>query len=271
MSFLDFSNKTVLITGGTRGIGLESALTFGQQGARCILTYKWGEHSEEDLYEKFSKRGAPKPLLFYSDASNAQDTKELMKELKKEVSQIDIFINNVSVALIIKSFDDYTFKGLKQSISYSSWPLIEYTKQIHNTFQKYPKYILAVSSTGPDHYSFGYDFVAASKIVLETLCRYLNYRLRKEKVCINVVRSRAIKTESFTNTFGTKLEELVQKLQIPQEYWIKEEEVAKLFLALCSGNCDAISGQVLTVDRGTSFFDNFMDLYTRYQKEELIL
>jgi hypothetical protein len=45
------------------------------------------------------------------------------------------------------------------------------------------------------------------------------------------------------------------------------EEVANAILALCSGLMDGVSGQVLMIDRGTTFFDNLMRLYN--EKEEL--
>lgn len=270
MSSLDFTGKTVLITGGTRGIGLETGLAFGQRGARCILTYRWGEHEEHAILAQFAERGAPPPLVVQADVANQEDTLALMQLLKQEVPKVDVFINNVSVSMRIHSFEDYSLKGLKQSISYSSWPLVGYTLQLKETFGQYPKYVMAVSSTGPDHYSFGYDYVAASKTVLEILCRYLNYRLRGEGVVINAVRSRAIKTRTFAETFGEELAPFVQKF-VPDNYWIQPEELAGALVALCSGYCDGVSGQILNVDRGTSFFDNFMDLYTRHQRGQLKL
>lgn len=267
---LDFSEKVVLITGGTRGIGLETGLVFGRYGARCILTYRWGDHDEDEIGAAFEKAEAPAPLILQADVANGDDTTDLMARLKSDVNQIDVFISNVSVAPIIKSFEDYTLKGLKQGISYSSWPMVGYTLKIHDVFGKYPKYIIGVSSTGPSHYSFGYDFIAASKSVLEVLSRYLSYRLKDEEVVINTVRSRAVRTQSLQDTFGEDFEGFISKL-VPENYWVEPAEVANAILALCSGYCDAINGQTITVDRGTSFFDNFMDLYTRYKKGVLNL
>ncbi len=267
---MNFANKTVLITGGTRGIGLETALTFGQLGAQCILTYNWGDHDEKQILQDFERRGALPPIILQADAGSEADTQRLLQTLKSLVPQIDIFISNVSSALLIKSFEAYSLKGLKQSISYSSWPFVSYTLGIQKVFGKYPSYVMGVSSTGPDHYYYGYDFVAASKVVMEVLCRYLNMRLKGEQVTINVVRSRAIKTQTMENTFGKELEDFVRAF-IPDSYWIQAEEVAKAIVALCSGYCDAISGQTLTVDRGTTFYDNTMELYTRFKKAPAIL
>lgn len=266
-SFLDFTGKTVLITGGTRGIGLETGLSFGKRGALCILTYRWGDHDEAGINEQFEKIGALKPILLQADVANADDTKALLEELKKSMDKIDIFISNVSSAMVINCFEDYTLKGLKQSISYSTWPMVAYTQEIERVFGVYPKYIMAVSSTGPTDYSIGYDYVAASKTVMEVFVKYISYRLRKHDVVINAVRSRAIKTKSLEATFGKDLYEFAQKF-VPDSYWIQPEELAEAMVGLCSGYCDTITGQIITVDKGTNFFDNLMEIYTRTQKSK---
>ena len=49
-TLLDFSGKVVLITGGTRGIGLQIGLSFAKRGALCILTYNWGDHDEDAIF-----------------------------------------------------------------------------------------------------------------------------------------------------------------------------------------------------------------------------
>jgi NAD(P)-dependent dehydrogenase (short-subunit alcohol dehydrogenase family) len=262
-SLVNFKGKTVLITGGTRGIGLETALSFAKLGAKCYLTYRWGDHDEVEICKEFAAVGASDPVFIQADVSNEEDTMNLLNLIKEKSNFIDIFISNVSVSTVIKSFEDYSLKGLKQSISYSSWPLVAYTMKIKEVFNTYPRYIIGVSSTGPDHYSYGYDFVAASKTVLEVLCRYLNYRLKEENVAVNIVRSRAIKTKSLENTFGNELEAFMKNL-VPDNYWIEPIEVANAIVGLCSGYCDAIRGQTINVDRGTRFFDNYMDIYTRH-------
>src|SRR5262249_261294 len=138
-------------------------------------------------------------------------------------------------------------------------PMFAYTSRIRETFGRYPRYVVGMSSTGSDSYAKGYDFVASSKVVLETMCRYMSYRLYDEDVRINVVRSRAVRTMSLRDTFGD-FEKFARRFT-REQHFIDPKEVSNCVVALCSGLLDGMRGQVITVDRGTTFFDNLMHLY----------
>lgn len=256
----DLRGKAVLITGGTMGIGLATGLAFGRQGAVVWLTHKWGTADEDEIFAKFEAEGAPRPHIVQADAGVDEDTQALLEEMHKHHEAVEAFISNVSFALVVKGLDDYNLRSLHRSIDYSAWPMYSYSEQIHKKFGRYPRYIIGLSSGGPDAFYKNYDFVAASKAVMETLCRYMNYRLFDEDVRINVVRSRLVRTESLRATFGRDFEEFAERFNMKRQF-ISCEQVADAILGLCSGMMDGVSGQTLMVDRGTSFFDNLMRIY----------
>jgi NAD(P)-dependent dehydrogenase (short-subunit alcohol dehydrogenase family) len=256
----DFGDRVVLVTGGTMGVGLATALAFAERGATCWLTYRFGSADEQEIRARFAALGAPAPRLVLADVSRDGDTGALLDEMRLSHDHLDILVSNVSAAPVVNDLDDYSSRALFKSIDYSAWPLVAYTRRIKATFGGYPKYVIGMSSTGVESFSFGYDFVAASKAVLETLCRYLNYRLFDENVRINIVRSRSIRTASFDAHFGPDFGAFAQRFT-REHHFMQAEEVANAVVALCSGLMDGVSGQVLTVDRGTTFFDNLMRLY----------
>ena len=260
------TGKAVLVTGGTAGIGLATALRFGAAGATCTLTYRFGSADEDEVRAKFEAVGAPEPVFVQADAGRDEDTDALLEQMRKSHDSIEVFVSNVSAALVTNSLDDYDRRGLMKSIQLSAWPMVEYTRKINTVFGRYPRYVIGMSSTGPDYFSVGYDFVAASKAVMETLCRYMSYRLFEHDCRVNVIRSRSIRTEAFESTFGKEFYDWAMRLS-SEEHFLSPDDVAGVAYSLCTGSMDAVSGQVITVDKGTSFFDNLMRLFN--EREQL--
>jgi len=266
----DLWGKSILVTGGTMGIGLATGLAFGRQGAQCTLTYKWGTAQEDDVYRAFADVGAPRPLIVQADVTNNDDTTALLDQMREHTDRVHVFVSNVAMALTINDLDDYKLRSLFKSIEYSAWPMVDYTRRVKDVFGHYPRYVIGLSSSGPDAFSRHYDFVALSKSVLETLCRYMNYRLFDEDVRVNIVRAGLVRTESLRNTFGRDFEEFTSHFNMNRHY-IPPEQVADAILALCSGLMDGVSGQVIRVDRGRDFFDNMMRLYEERDLLDIVL
>lgn len=261
-----YDGRVVLITGGTRGLGLATALVFAAHGAQTVLTHAWGSADEDDVARRIVEAGGPLPVVIQADATRSDDTAALMETIHQRFGKVDAFISNASVSLVVGSLDDYTERGFLKSMRGSGWPTFEYLTTMHRVCGAYPKYVVVMSSDGPDRFTPGYDFVAAGKAVAETMVKYVSYRLRDEGVRINALRSRAIKTESFDGTFGADFYGFLREF-VPEEWFMRPDEVGRAAFALCSGLFDGVSGQTIMVDRGSTFFDGISYIYER--REEL--
>lgn len=243
---IDFSNFKVLITGGTKGLGLATGLAFAEQGAQVYLTHRWGSADEDLIRKNFSAKNYLEPIIICSDVADASDNKNLMQEIKAHGGQLDAIISNVAFSQIIEKMVDLKKKSLDLSLNYSAWPIVSLTQTAEEVFGQYPRYIVGISSDGGEVCHAKYDLAGSSKAVLETLCRYLALHLKDHKVNVNAIRPGFLNTDSSRATFGeAKLKEIDSAFP---GIFLEPEKVAKVCVALCSGLMDCVSGQVIVAD-----------------------
>ncbi len=97
---MDLANSTILITGGTSGIGLELVKQLSQQGATLLITGR----NRESLNE--TKRKFPNVHTFQSDVSRPKDIEQLYKEVTQQFPGLNILINNAGLMRLIDLQDD---------------------------------------------------------------------------------------------------------------------------------------------------------------------
>lgn len=244
----DFSNMTVVVTGGTQGVGLSVVESFVQMGAKVYATYLWG-NDLESIKSKFSRCTNP-PTFVQADVKSNSDTDALIKEIQIAHGTIDVLVSNAAVAGMYNK--KYKYRDLINSIQYNAWPLLEYMDAIKLYYGEYPRYVVAITSEGHRSYHIqNYDYVAASKAVLETLVKYISVR---ENININCVSPGFVNTEAFKLVFGEKVQDFLD--QHSPDSVVPPTEIGNTVLSLCSGLMDGVNGQVILVDRGKMFSDN---------------
>ena len=183
----------------------------------------------------------------------------MLATIRERRGRLDAFVSNVAFAPPVHGIDEITQRGLHTALTYSTWPLIAYTRTAKEIFERPPRYVVAISSQGAQTFHVNYDVIAASKAALEALCRYLNHRLRDEGTRVNVVSTRFVSTDSLRRTMGDDFEAFVER-HAPGTF-TTPDEVAEAVFGLCSGLMDGVGGQVVNVDRGASVFENFSRLF----------
>ena len=260
----DFRGKTVLVTGGTKGIGRAVGLAFGARGADCVLTHKWGSADLDELKAAYASIEAPCPQVIQADVSSDEDTDALFDQLASRGVSLDVIVSNVSFSFATRSLHDYRRRSLLKSLEYSAWPVVSYVMHAARRLGKTPRYVIGISSPGPDAFHTGYDFAAASKSVMEVFCRYMGHRLGVD-TRFNVVRPGGVFTDSLESTFGSDFRQFAGRLSDPTHY-LTGEDVGSVVVALASGWMDGVGGQVIHIDRGTPFFDCAMRLFDQRER-----
>ena len=90
--------KTVLITGGSRGIGKETAKEFAKNGYNVVINYVSDEKSALSLKEELEEKYDSDVMLCKCDVSNEIDIKKMVSDVINYYGKIDVLINNAAIA-----------------------------------------------------------------------------------------------------------------------------------------------------------------------------
>lgn len=88
-----FKDKVVLVTGGSSGIGMSTAILFAQGGADIAITYKNNKQGADDAVSKIKSLGR-KAIAIKSDLAKDKDAKRLVERVIKDFKKIDVLVNN---------------------------------------------------------------------------------------------------------------------------------------------------------------------------------
>src|SRR5262249_31068972 len=118
----DLSGKAVIVTGGTRGIGLATGLAVGRRRAGVTLTHKAASADGGEVRRASADAGAPAPDIVEADVTSAEDTEALLDRLRGHHDAIEALVANVAFAQVVRGLDDYALRALLKSIEYTAWP-----------------------------------------------------------------------------------------------------------------------------------------------------
>jgi NAD(P)-dependent dehydrogenase (short-subunit alcohol dehydrogenase family) len=260
-AIVDLSGGIVIVTGGTRGLGKAFGLELARAGATVVLTHRWGSADEEELRAEFAAEGLPAPRIVESDVSDPDAARALMREVALQDGRLLAIVSNVAFAGVVSDITGLVRSSLELSLRYSTWPVLEYAHAAREVLGYYPRYMLAISTDGGDTCHPNYDMVGIAKAALEALCRYLAVRLRGDGVRVNVIRCGGLDTSSSRVTFGDAI--IDSDLVRDSGLLIDARGVARACVGLLSGLMDSVTGQVITVDEGTSLISPLVYLTQR--------
>lgn len=85
--------KTVLITGGSSGIGAETAKLFADEGYNVALTYNTNKEGADEVVSEIFKKGI-RAVAFQAELSSEESARQLVSDVHREFGQIDVLVNN---------------------------------------------------------------------------------------------------------------------------------------------------------------------------------
>lgn len=233
-------NKTILITGSSRGIGAITARTAKNYGANVILH---GETESEELRELAKELDSP---YFFCDV--ADET-----VVKREVSKfenIDILINNAGINPS-KTFLELTDKDWRQIFDVNVFGVVNVSKAVIPGMIKreHGKIVNIASVKGYPHVS-GKPAYSSSKAAVMRITSSMAEEFAPYNILVNAVAPGFVDTEMTKATLSSTIQGQVDK--IPLKRMAAPAEIAEAILFLASDKAAYITGHTLVVDGGYS-------------------
>lgn len=240
------TNKTILITGVSGGIGLACAERAISEGAYVVGTYR----TMNDRLSEISQKYPEKIKLFRLDVSEKETIAPCIKKAVSEAGGIDAVINCIGITspapLFSVSPEDW--ERTVETDLFSIFRIMQ--SVVIPLVSRKGGSIVNLSSVFGTKGGMGQSSYCASKAGIEGLTRAAASELAGKKIRINAVAPGFIETP-MTDGLDAKFKENALS-RIPAKRFGKPEEVAALCLFLVSDDAAYITGQVFTIDGGLS-------------------
>ena len=236
-------DKTVIVTGGAKGIGKAIALKFAQKGSNIVLNYR--SAVPDELISEIESKGV-KCIAYKADVSIFDEAKALIDKAVSEFKTIDVLVNNAGIAkdnlLLRMSEDDFdsvidvNLKSVFNTVKHAGKIML---KQKSGAIINMSSVVGVSGNTGQANY-------AASKAGVIGFTKATAKELASRGITCNAIAPGFIQT-AMTDGLSDKVKEEAFS-SIPLKRFGMPEEVAELAVFLAESKY--ITGQVINIDGG---------------------
>jgi enoyl-[acyl-carrier protein] reductase III len=240
-----FDGASVLVTGGSRGIGREIARTFAERGAaRVAIGYMRSDSAAEETAAELRTLGA-EPVLVRGNVASAR-----VAEQVAGLGPLTALVHNAATGVIRPAIETED-KHFDWTMSANARALIALARAAAPGMAPGSS-IVAVSSLGSVRVLENYVLVGASKAALEAIVRYLAVELAPRGIRVNTVSAGLVDTGALDH-FPNREQMLGAALErTPAGRMVTPRDVADAVCFLCSAQAEMVRGHTLVVDGGYS-------------------
>ena len=240
-------DKCALITGATRGIGKQIAITLAKQGYNIALNYRKENEELENTKKEIEKIGV-QILAVKGDVANFEDCKNFVKQVIERFGQIDVLVNNAGITkdMLLMRMKKEDFE---QVIDTNLVGTFNVTKNVVPYMMKARSgRIINISSVVGISGNAGQTNYSASKAGIIGFTKSLAKEIASRNILVNAVAPGFIET-NMTDVLKDDVKQEIAK-NIPLKRMGTAQDVANVVKFLASDDSSYITGQVINVDGG---------------------
>lgn len=240
-------DKCALITGATRGIGKQIAITLAKQGYNIALNYRKENEELENTKKEIEKIGV-QVLAVKGDVANFENCENFVKQVIERFGQIDVLVNNAGITkdMLLMRMKKEDFE---QVIDTNLVGTFNVTKNVVPYMMKARSgRIINISSVVGISGNAGQTNYSASKAGIIGFTKSLAKEIASRNILVNAVAPGFIET-NMTDVLKDDVKQEIAK-NIPLKRMGTAQDVANVVKFLASGDSSYITGQVINVDGG---------------------
>lgn len=236
--------KIAIVTGGTRGIGLEIVRTFKENNSEVIL-FGSKKESVDKAINKLKEEGIG-VTGYYPNLNNFGEVESVIKEIYEQYGRIDILVNNAGISAN-KKIEDTTIEEFENIMNLNVNAVFNVTKAVVPYMKKQGSGVVLNTSSMVSLYGqpsgVGYP---ASKSAVNGLTKSLARELAPFNIRVNAVAPGITNTDMVASLPKEMIEPLIKT--IPLGRVGEPRDIANAFLFLASDMASYITGVILSVD-----------------------
>lgn len=244
---MSLEGKTALVTGASRGIGRQIAVTLAKKGAAVIVNYNGSRERAEEVVKEITDNGG-KAVAYGCDVSDFAKAEEMIKNVIKEYGTIDILVNNAGVTrdnLLMKMSEEDFDKVIATNLKGAFNCIKHVSRQMLR--QKSGR-IISISSVVGIAGNPGQANYAASKAGIIGMTKSVAKELGSRGITVNAVAPGYVETEMTEGLSDELKAKMVENIALKRAG--KPEDIANAVAFLASEEASYITGQVLSLDGG---------------------